>query len=293
MSGYVYTVRFSVSSFNRVCVNIYTPRFIKALLFLSKAFSWARGLYEDRRSVKLFSLSPIYCGRGYVLDEGICLDPGSRCFFNLSIASSDPSFIDKISRDHEDVVEIPDWSSKFRVTMDSVEMSSINELSIGFSNSSKQVIRLVLNTPMLLSSKLMAPPLDGFRRRVERMPNLYILYPSTGHICSYLAKLWYSVTGKSICGGPSSEWAAYFMGRLCEVALVPIDLRIDLRTIKYDENRRIRGFIGWAILRLGIRDRRVIDRIDKLFALASKLGIGKSRTIGFGLVRAEVRELRD
>jgi len=293
MSGFVFGVRFCVVPFDRVCINIYTPRFVKALLFLSRGFSWVRGLYEDRRSVKPFSLSPLYGGNGYVLDEGVCIDSSSRYFFDLSIASRDTSLLDSISSVYEDVVEVSSWGARFRVSIDSIEIVSIDNLSIGFNDSGKQVVKLVFHTPTLLSSKLMAPPLDSFKKRIEAMPNLYVLYPSTGHICSYLARLWYSATGRSICSGPTEEWAAYFMGRLCEATLVPIDYRISLKTVRYDENRRIRGFIGWTILRLGIKSRKVIDRIDKIFALASKLGIGKSRTIGFGITRAFVKELRD
>ena len=276
---------FDVEAVDDVVISLYSGRFVKALIYLCREFEWAKSFYEARASVKPFSVSPLYVVSGsrrrYILDGGAELSSGSRAWFDLSFVLSDSSKLDSIASGGECLVSI--WGRRVRVSLKTLEFTPLKSLSIGFADPNKQLIKMVFHTPILLSSKLMAPPLESFRKRLEKAENLYILYPSTSHICNYLSKLWRSATGETLFGGPSDEWSDYFLGRLCEVVLTPIDLDVKPRTVKYDEKRSIRGFIGYAILKLTISKRKIVEKIDKLMALANIFGIGKSRSIGFGV----------
>ncbi|MCS7110833.1 MAG: CRISPR system precrRNA processing endoribonuclease RAMP protein Cas6, partial [Ignisphaera sp.] len=117
------------------------------------------------------------------------------------------------------------------------------------------------------------------------MKNNYILYPSTGHICAALIKLWNTVfPSNPIKGGYSTEWTEYHIGRLCEVALVTVDFRAKPTTVVYEKNEKPRGFTGWTIIDLKHLPQKIVKQLTKTLTLAQLIGIGKSRSIGFGYI---------
>jgi len=192
----------------------------------------------------------------------------------------------------DEVVQPEGWPTRFRVYTERVEFAKVDDLSIGFADPERQAVKIVFRTPTLIPSKLMAPPLDSVRKRLGGK-NLYILYPSIGHICCYLAKLYHSSTGVTLMCGPTPEWAAYFSGRLCEAAAATLDLRIAPRTVRYDERRSVRGFTGWALYVFNLRrGSRAVKIVDRLLALAARLGVGKSRSIGFGVVEVSTVSIK-
>jgi len=272
----------------RVCIDIYSSRLSKAFIFLSKGFRKVKELYSLKSSVKpllLTPLRPVNGGRFILGGESTCFEAGSNLYFSVSLASGDPGVLEDLAVD--EVVQPEGWPTRFRIYTERVEFAKVDDLSIGFTDPEKQAVKIVFRTPTLLPSKLMAPPLDSFRKRLGEK-NLYILYPSIGHICCYLAKLYHSSTGVTLMGGPTPEWAAYFSGRLCEAAAATLDLRIVPRTVRYDEKRSVRGFTGWALYVFNLRRSRAVKIVDRLLALAARLGVGKSRSIGFGVVDVNV-----
>jgi len=68
-----------------------------------------------------------------------------------------------------------------------------------------------------------------------------------------------------------------------------VDAQLKLETIIYGGEdgkiRRIRGVVGYITLKT--LTPRITQTVDKLLALTTKLGLGKSRSIGFGEVETK------
>jgi len=289
----LYVARLSMVAvpLTRLRIPGFSPKLVKTIIYMVPELGLFRKLYEARLRFKPFSITPLFedGGRALIGSRSVVVEPGTRLRFCISIAFSDPATIEELGFDQR-VVE-PRAGEKLLVSLDSVEVVSVDMLSIGLERS--RIVRLRFLSPVLLSTKLMAPPLPHFLKRVAKIRERYVLYPSSAHICSYLTKLWNTVfPEKPVSRKVSDEWAAYYMGRLCEVAMVPIDYRTQPVTVVYDSSRKPRGFVGWALYEIGDVGRKTLSRIDKILALANYLGLGKSRSIGFGTVRAETVERR-
>jgi len=290
----LYVARLSIVAIplTRCVVPGFSPKLVKTIIYMVPELGLFRKLYESRMRFKPFSITPVFSEDGKPLlgDRSHVVEPGSRLSFSISIAFSDPSTIEGLGFDQR-VVE-PRAGQRMLVSLDSVEIVSIESLSIGLERG--KLVRLRFVSPVLLSSKLMAPPLPHFLKRVSKIRERYVLYPSSAHICSYLTKLWNKLfPDNPISRKVSDEWAAYYMGRLCEVAMVPMDYRTKPVTVNYDRSRKPRGFVGWALYEIGDVGRKLIAKLDKILALANYLGLGKSRSIGFGTVRVETVERRE
>ena len=283
---YVASMTINIVPQTKSVIPAFSPKMVKTFIYLIPELEIFRKLYESRIKLKPFSITPIFTDSGKPLigNKPHIVKPGEKLFFRLSLAIQDPSAIESIAFSESDVR--PNPTSRFRLFLDHIDIVSIDSLSINLGID--RVVRIRFLSPVLLSSKLMAPPLPHFLKRVERVRERYVLYPSSAHICSYLTKLWNTLFPyKPISRKVSTEWSAYFMGRLCEVAMIPIDYGTKLMTIVYDRNRKPRGFMGWALYEIGDIGKKLIKKLDAILALGNYLGIGKSRSIGFGTVSIE------
>ncbi len=292
-SVYVVSMVVDAVALSRCVVPGFSAKMVKTFIYMVPQLEVFRRLYEARVRFKPFSVTPLFAEGGRVLigSRPHVVDAGSRLWFRLSIAVEDPSILEKIG--FSEIEVRPNPSSRFLLGVRELEVVSIDSLSIGLDSFDK-VVRIRFLSPALLSTKLMAPPLPHFLKRVERIRERYVLYPSSAHICSYLTKLWNTLfPTKPISRKVSTEWSAYFMGRLCEVAMIPMDYSTKPITVVYDRNRKPRGFIGWALYEIGDIGRKLLKKIDAILALGNYLGIGKSRSIGFGTVSIEAIPRRD
>jgi hypothetical protein len=82
-------------------------------------------------------------------------------------------------------VEIFNTSARLEAV--NIELAPPENLSIGFRNPSKQIIKMVFESPVILSTRLMTPPIPSIQKMVSRIRTVYVLFPSSAHICSYLA----------------------------------------------------------------------------------------------------------
>ncbi len=283
-NSYVISMNFVVYCLTNASVPAFSPKLVKTFIYLIRELDYVRKLYESKERFKPFAITPLFKdGRALICSQPHRVVAGDVLRFRISIAVPSVEVLESMSS--IDTVVEPRPGRRFRVQIDEVEMVSVDSLSIDLDN---RVVKMRFLSPVLLSTKLMAPPLPQFLKKVREVREKYVLYPSSAHICCYLAKLWNILfPHKPISRKYSDEWAAYFMGRLCEVVLVPMDLQIKPMTIVYDRNRKPRGFVGWALFDIAIKDRKVLERLSRLFALARYLGIGKSRSIGFGTVDIE------
>ena len=284
---YIASLLIDVVPLERCRVPSFSPKLVKTFIYLVPQLEIFRKLYEVRKGLKPFSITPLFQGsKPLIGSQSHSVEPGSRLWFRISIAIEDPSKIEEIA--FENIVVKPSPRSKFLLSLRELEIVSVDNLSMGLDGFDK-VVKIRFLSPTLLSTKLMAPPLPHFLKRVERIRERYTLFPSPAHICCYLTKLWNTLfPSKPISRKATPEWSAYFMGRLCEVAMVPVDYDVKPMTINYDRNRRPRGFVGWTIFEIGDVGKKLLRKIDALLALGKYLGLGKSRSIGFGAIDIEI-----
>jgi len=271
----------------------YTSKVVKSAVLRCASLKLFRKVYQELGpGIKPFSMTPLFRGsRPLFKEQGSSVAPlyvrsGEELWFRVCAVCSAENLDEAPPGD--EVVELGPYGI-FRFVLSELEVVDIRSLTLGLSGD-RVFVRIRFLTPTLLSTKLMAPPLPHFLKRVANIQERYVLFPSPSHLCSYLVKLWNTVAPEEpVSRKVSPEWAAYFVGRLCGVAMVVVDYRSRPITVLYDEkegvSRRPRGFVGWALYE--INTRKLVKILDRALALANYLGVGKSRSIGFGVVTAE------
>ena len=86
------------------------------------------------------------------------------------------------------------------------------------------------------------------------------------------------------------------MTRVADIFVVELDYSVGptIAVIGRDERGRLRkacGYTGWIVYR--VASRRLAKLLNKMLALANRLGIGRSRAIGLGTVKAEWTPLKN
>ncbi len=241
-------------------------------------------LYRERRGFKGFSISPLYCeGRPIYKSRldgpPLVLRGGEQCAANVSFIVSG-SLLSSVMP--LDTVRIRSPYGEFLVEPLEVDVRSLEGLRLDVGSS----FVLRFETPLILSTKIMMPPVFSGRRRVRGM---YKLLPSAGFIFAYLTKLWNSNAPPELAlpkPGSDGLWAPYKVGRVADIVLAEVNYRLKPVTVLYDKRngrfREIRGTVGWIHYR--VLHRKPMDVLSRLLALAKYLGIGKSRGIGMGQV---------
>jgi len=151
---------------------------------------------------------------------------------------------------------------------------------------SSQIARLTLHTPALPLTKLMTPPNLKASKLVRSLENLYKLTVTQAYICSEATRLRLALV-KDV--NPAQSPTPYYVVRVATQQW-GVDAQLKLETIIYGEEdgkiRKIRGVTGYITLK--ILTPRATRTVDKLLALTTKLGLGKSRSIGFGEVETRI-----
>lgn len=123
-------------------------------------------------------------------------------------------------------------------------------------------------TPMLLQ----LPPRP-------HIPVKHILFPMQHLMIRSLLEHWNKYSGSELAINDNLLPAYSFY------ALREVDYSVRPVTVVYDESRRPRGFIGWVMYRIWKgRKRSRYRSLLKLLDYANYVGIGRSRTMGFGIV---------
>jgi len=290
-SYFVISLSYSVRVLRDTILPPFTSKVVRYFVEVSKIFSSLRNILRQKYRLAPISISPLFIGNEPLfksIDDHrlISIRKGYALSFRIGIACSKPDFSIDLSNSW-DILSTP--YGDFEIRLANAFATSIDSLSIGLSGN-HDFVKIRFMTPTLLSSKLMTPPIDRIVRRVRRFPSKHILLPRPSYIFNYLVKLWNTLfPTKPIYLSENVEWASYFFGRICDIHISEIDHKIKPITVLYDitkkgRPKKPRGFIGWIIYE--IHNRKIIEKIDKLLALANILGIGRSRTIGFGQTKA-------
>lgn len=296
IDGYVVTLTLRFTVHRDTILPPFTSRVLKTLLQREECLEPFRRLYESRRSFKPVRLSVLRAGERvlYQTEERAQRGPlTSRAGDSLegSIAAytrGDPFQLATQAAGCSGRLPPPLDGLTFEAVEARVE--SVSTLTAGITGG--EPFKLVIRTPLLIDTKLMTPPpLQG--RKVVKTRQAYRLLPTPSYIASAATRLWLA-TAKNIEDLAAEAWIAYAVGRLSDVLVAEIDYKIRPVTVIYgrDDNKKLRkprGPVGYIIYKT--LNPRLAPILDKTLALASRLGLGKSRSIGFGEITINTTQL--
>lgn len=151
-----------------------------------------------------------------------------------------------------------------------IEAEVIDFKEINFDGSSKY-IHMKFITPALLQ-------LPRPKKLREKIGLRHSLFPIPSLIIYSLAKHWNSNAPENIKIPNIIKLA-----KISDYILTEVDHYIKPETVIYDEKRKPRGFVGWVLYKLNKKvSEKSYEIIMKLLKYANYVGIGRSRTIGFG-----------
>jgi len=290
--SYLVSCRFVVVPFSDV---VLPPLSSKVVKFVVEVRGGRVGeLSKSSMPFKPLSISPLFLdGRPLISSRvggpPLVVNGGTPLTSYVSLVSSDYGLVDEFTS-LEGVYDTP--YGRFRINLDSLEVVDVRALGLGLT----RFFRVEFITPTILTSKYMLPP--TLKSKSNSIPERHRLIPQPSLIFSYLLRLWNSVVSPeeripNTCAG---DWEAYKLGRLSDIALVEVNYRLTPTSVVIgrDTKGRLRvakGFRGWVLYEC--LSNKLIQIYDKLLALATYLGIGRSRGIGLGLIRVKTYNTKD
>ncbi len=246
------------------------------------------GLSRSARPFKPLQITPLFLdGRPLISfrvgGPPIYVRGGTQLYGRVSAVVGDCGVIDEFTS-LSGVFETP--YGRFRVDVGGVEVVKVSSLTLGLSK--RFAVEFV--TPTIITCKHMLP--TSLRHKARKLAEGHRLIPQPSFIFSYLLKLWNSVVEpkERIPNESAGDLEAYKLGRLADVTVVEVDYRLRPVTVLIGRDskgrlRTTRAFKGWVTYEC--LTNKLLNTYDKLLALATHLGVGRSRGIGFGVLRAK------
>ena len=288
-SGYVYTIRFKLVPLDSdVILPSFTSKLVKQLVLTQPCFSQVRALYESKATLKPVTFKVLRRGsrRLYSSEGGPILTArvGEVLGGEIAVFSRKPDLDLGLLSECNTRVSLPPLTSSFLLEVMEATLENVNAMTLNLGQT--QFLGVRLHTPTLLSTKLMTPPHLRTSKLIERIEDLHRLAVTPAYICNEATKLWLALA-KDI--NPAQSPTPYHLGRACDITIGEVDIQIKPETVTYDreggKTKRIRGVTGHILYK--ILTPRITTTIDKILALTTKLGIGRSRSIGFGEIEVK------
>jgi len=177
---------------------------------------------------------------------------------------------------------------RFHVAMDSMDMRMLDFLG----RDEYERVKISIRTPLTITTKIMSPPVKtGSRlaRLLDSTREAYRLLPTPGFIAAQAARQWLGIV-KTL--EPKGHILPYAIGRLSDIMIAEIDYHLRPITVLYGKDeagrkRLVRGVTGFIVLE-PVND-SIRFAFSRLLDFASILGLGKSRSIGFGELTVEYK----
>ncbi len=230
-------------------------------------------LSSDKGFAKPYRVTPLFRGSRPLVKytdggkEHLKLYPGVDYYFEYT-GIGKRAGVEVLTKEHE--LEL--FGSRFTIT--GIEFKKVGFDSIRMPEA--EYYKITFLTPVLLS-------LPYSREKYGHVRHM--LFPHTFLMFHSLIRHWNIYAPRRLVYPDQNALARYAYYNLPEV-----DFQIKPRTAIYDEKKRPRGFTGWIVLRRikgkGVKDTRILNLLD----YANYVGIGRSKSIGFGLVRVRPME---
>jgi len=161
-------------------------------------------------------------------------------------------------------------NAKAEITYMNINLKQMEELRL----SNSDAYHVEFKTPTILQM----PKSLRWRFKGPR----YVLFPHPYLMIWSLATHWNTYAPPSL--RIHDVWKlAYYATH----ALMEVDYNIKPVTAIYTKGKGPRGFIGWVLYKFRGVSKRLNEQILRLLDYANYMGIGKSRSIGFGMVEAK------
>lgn len=252
----------------------FTSRLVKHALHTLPCMEPVRRAYLERGAYRRVTLTPLIGPRGplykTINDKNyIIARAGSRLTAKINVYGEvEPSVLNCTGH-----LNGPYEYVKVEVTkLDIVRFANLIK--------SSKTIGIRMHTPLLVPVKFLTPPELAEKYR-DAIPNAYRLSITPGHLVAAAAKVFMGLTQ-----GPdmalTTPQIPYRLGRLADILVYEVDVRTRPVTVVYDGNRKMRGPVGGMLLHTD--DPQMALTMTTLLNLAQYMGLGKSRSIGFGMI---------
>ncbi|MCE4601291.1 MAG: CRISPR system precrRNA processing endoribonuclease RAMP protein Cas6 [Desulfurococcales archaeon] len=284
VGGFLVSLKLKLYFKGNVILPPYTSRVTKYIIYSSDCFGKLRELYESRSKFRPVTLSTLHTLSGKPLykrgseEQLISVREGMTLTASITYFTREGSPLDYSLYDCSGTVREPFNNIEFSIW--EIEVLRLESLSLGLDKG--DIIRLDFKTPLVMSTKVMTPPSLKSLPLIKNTPNEYRLLPTPGYVAASAMRVWLGVVNGV---DPDEYHAPYGIGRLADIFTPEIDYRIRPVTIVYGKDksgrlRKVRGVVGHVSYLL--RSRKIAVTLDRLFALAARMGLGKNRSIGFG-----------
>ena len=288
VAGVAFRGVFEVEFLGDAVLPPFTSKVVKSLLVRAGCLEPLRRLYEGAgsfRPVTLRVLRTLGGRRLYKLAGGrrvLTARRGTVYLAEIDAVARGPGELGFFGCGGE---EVDLGFARVHLRLREAEVRSLADLSLPETG----VYRLGIHTPLLLTTKIMAPRSwrsSGLGRLLRRAEEAYRLLPTPGYIMAQAMRQWVAmVRGEEADLSP----APYGVGRLADLLVAELDFRLRPVTALYGRSgeggaRKVRGVTGYVVLRA--LHRSIVPVMSRLLAFAGLVGLGKSRSVGFGEVEA-------
>jgi CRISPR-associated endoribonuclease Cas6 len=192
------------------------------------------------------------------------------CFYITMIRSYDEIF--SFIQDFNLGSELELFNGKIVIENLSLEFKTFENIKI----EDKELIKINFRTPVLISFP------KGWIKLNKKIPIRHSLFPIPSFMIHGLAEHWNIHAPDDLKIPNMAKLRAY-----SNYSLVEQDYDVKPITVIYDEKREPRGFIGWVLYKHRKLNQELDNHIIRLLDYANYVGIGRSRSIGFGVVKVE------
>ncbi|WP_039698727.1 CRISPR system precrRNA processing endoribonuclease RAMP protein Cas6 [Saccharolobus islandicus] len=281
-------ITYNVTPLTDVVLPSPSSKVLKYLILSGKLFPSLANLVKSRDKQKPLFISNLGYGDVRLISDGgevIKVKANSRLKATLSFP-----FLDGIQNEiTEGIYETP--YGNFSFLLDSIEIIDIKSLkNVDDYQNANMYVKFL--TPTLLSSKVLLPP--SLASKYKQVNSGFSLLPSIGLIIAYAYRDYYAILGNT--NGEEYASRAFKLGVLINAftKIVGFNLRPKTVIIGRDSKNRLRetrGTVGWIEFDV------VHDKFKRLaikyLLIASYLGLGRSRGIGLGEIKFELKRRKE
>jgi CRISPR-associated endoribonuclease Cas6 len=279
----VVKVSFTVTPTTDVVLPPLTSKVVKNLILSGKLLSSLSQLVNSSAKNKPIFISNLgYNGkRLFSTGKPLTARAGQRLDFFISFP-----YYDNL---HEELKEgcFDTHYGRFCIQLSEVYIADLNMIKAVSPKGKNFLVTFV--APTLLSSKVLLP--SSLDRKFKGINPGFSLIPSVGLIVNYAFRTYHALLGNT--SNQEYNVRAYKLAILSNALsrIVGYDLKPVTVVIGEDDKgnlRTTRGFIGW--MEFDIVYEKLKRAVTKYLLFTSVLGIGRSRGIGFGEVRVELKD---
>jgi len=282
--GFVGVVTVRLEPLRDALLPPFTSRTAKSILMKSSCLEPLRSLYLARQRFKPVSVRVLRRGGARLYRAGSCegggvieVSRGETLHMEVGFYTASPLPAAPFCSEEVDV-----GYAGFALSVEGLEVRSVEQLG---SPEGWERLALRFHTPTTIATKVMMPPLKSaprLARKLREAREAYRLLPTPSYLLAQAARQWMALVKD---GDPNEAPLPYAVGRIADVAVAEVGYRLKPVTACYgrDERgrmRRVRGFTGTLILEPLLDEVKLA--LSRLLEFASYLGLGKSRSIGFG-----------